>query len=111
MRADVMVGIDWFRLRIAQVICTCACTAVFILAMSVAAPAAPKQVVLLHTSGFQGYEEYGRSIREELDRQYRQPLEIDEAMIGQTIAANQSEAASFVDYLRVHLANRQPDLT
>ena len=31
-------------------------------------------------------------------------------MIGQTIAANQSEAASFVDYLRVHLANRQPDL-
>jgi ABC-type uncharacterized transport system substrate-binding protein len=110
MRADVMVGIDWFRARLAQVICTWACTAVFILAMSVAAPAAPKQVMLLHTLGFQGYEEYARSIRGELDRQYRQPLEIDEVPIGQTIAENKSEAASFIDYLRVHLANRQPDL-
>src|SRR5262249_47920192 len=101
---------DWRRLRLAQVIGTWACAPVFILAMSVAAPAAPKQVMLLHTSGFQGYEEYGRSIREELDRQYRQPLEIDEATIGQTIAANQSEVASVVDYVRVHLANRRPDL-
>jgi hypothetical protein len=110
MRADVMPGIDWCRLRLALVIGTWACAGVCILATSIAAPAAPKQVMLLHTLGFQGYEEYARSIREELDRQYRQPLEIDEALIGQTIAANQSEAASFVDYLRVHLANRQPDL-
>jgi hypothetical protein len=110
MRADVMIGIDWFRSRLARVICTWACTAVFILAMSVAAPAAPKQVMLLHTLGFQGYEEYARSIREELDRQYRQPLEMDEALIGSTIVTNQSEEASFVDYLRVHLANRRPDL-
>jgi C4-dicarboxylate-specific signal transduction histidine kinase len=40
--------------------------------------AAPKQMMLLHTFGFQAYEDYARSIREELDRQYRQPLEIYE---------------------------------
>jgi tRNA(Arg) A34 adenosine deaminase TadA len=108
MRADAMPG--RFRSQLAQVFCTWAGATLFILVMAVAAPAAPKQVMLLHTSGFQGYEEYGRSIRDELDRQYRQPLEIDEALIGQTISANQSEAASFVDYLRVRLANRQPDL-
>jgi hypothetical protein len=101
---------DRFRSPLAQVICTWACAVAFMLAMSVAAPAAPKRVMLLHTLGFQGYEEYARSILTELDRQYRQPLKMDEAMIGPTIATNQSEAASFVDYLRVHLANRQPDL-
>jgi ABC-type uncharacterized transport system substrate-binding protein len=78
--------------------------------MSIAAAAAPKQMMMLHTFGFQAYEDYARSIREELDRQYRQPLEIYETSIADTDVANQSEAAVFADYLHARLTNRQPDL-
>ena len=106
-----MLGsIDGFSSRAARVVCACVAAAVLIFAMSIAATAAPKQMMLLHTFGFRAYEEYARSIREELDRQYRQPLEIYETSIADTDVANQSEAAPFADYLHARLANRQPDL-
>jgi ABC-type uncharacterized transport system substrate-binding protein len=91
-------------------VCVFMSAAVILFVIAGAATAAPKRVLLMHTLGFQAYEQYARSIREELDRQYRQPLEIDEASIGDSDVTNQHRASLFVDYLQARLADRQPDL-
>jgi hypothetical protein len=54
-------SIDRFSSRATRVVCACVAAAVLIFAMSIAATAAPKQMMLLHTFGFQAYEEYARN--------------------------------------------------
>jgi signal transduction histidine kinase len=110
MRAGVPIGIAGFCSRVTGPICAYLVAAVILLVTAGAATAAPKRVLLLHTFGFPAYEEYARSIREELDRQYREPLDIYESSIADTDVANQSVTTPFVHYLHARLSNRQPDL-
>jgi len=110
MRAGVPIVIAGFCSRVTGPVCAYLVAAVILLAIAGAATAAPKRVLLLRTLGFPAYEEYARSIREELDRQYREPLDIYESSIADTDVANQSVTTPFVHYLHARLSNRQPDL-
>ena len=74
--------------------------------------AEPKRVMLLHSFGrdFKPWNEYAKSIREELARQSPWPLDIiDHSLVSARFADEGSEAA-FVEYLHALSAKRPIDL-
>jgi signal transduction histidine kinase len=71
----------------------------------------PKRVMLLHSFGrdFAPWNEYARTIREELDQQSKEPLDIFEASLA-TARFRDNDEGPFVDYLHALFANRKFDL-
>jgi len=86
-------------------------TVVLFFAMTGAALSEPRRVLLLHSFGrdFAPWNEYARTIREELDRQSTEPVDIFEASLATARFADDDEAP-FVDYLRALFAKRKLDL-
>src|SRR4051812_41881364 len=81
-----------------------AATAVFLLVSplcDVASAAEPKRVMLLHSFGrdFKPWSEYARTIREELERQTKWPLDlIDQSLVTARLSGNDPEGP-FAEYL------------
>jgi len=86
-------------------------TVVLFFAITGAALSEPRRVLLLHSFGrdFAPWNEYARTIREELDRQSTEPVDIFEASLATARFADDEEAP-FVDYLRALFAKRKLDL-
>jgi signal transduction histidine kinase len=84
---------------------------VLLLAMTGAAFSEPKRVLLLHSFGrdFPPWNEYARTIREELGRQSPEPVDIFEASLATARFADDEEGP-FVDYLHALFFKRQLDL-
>src|SRR5260221_13885955 len=84
---------------------------VLLLAMTGEAFSEPKRVMLLHSFGrdFAPWNEYARTIREELALQSKEPADIFEASLA-TARFAEDEEGPFVDYLRALFVNRQLDL-
>jgi signal transduction histidine kinase len=82
-----------------------------LLVMTGSALSEPKRVLLLHSFGcdFLPWSEYARSLREELDRQSKEPVDIFEASLATARSADDDEGP-FIDYLRALFANRKLDL-
>jgi signal transduction histidine kinase len=86
-------------------------TIVLLFAMTGAAFSEPKRVLFLHSFGpdFAPWNEYARSIREELGRQSPDPIDIFEASLA-TARSPEEEEVPFVNYLRALFIKRQLDL-
>jgi signal transduction histidine kinase len=84
---------------------------VLLFAMTGAAFSEPKRVMLLHSFGrdFAPWNEYARTIREELGKQSKEPVDIFEASLA-TARFAEDEEGPFVDYLRALFIKRQLDL-
>jgi len=85
--------------------------AILLLAMTGAAFSEPKRVMLLHSFGrdFAPWNEYARTIREELGQQSKEPVDIFEASLA-TARFAEDEEGPFVDYLHALFVKRQLDL-
>jgi signal transduction histidine kinase len=86
-------------------------TVVLFFAMTGAALSEPKRVLLLHSFGrdFAPWNEYARTIREELVRQSPEPVDIFEASLATARFADDEEGP-FVDYLHALFVKRKLDL-
>jgi signal transduction histidine kinase len=86
-------------------------TVVLFFAMTGAALSEPKRVLLLHSFGrdFAPWNEYARTIREELGLQSKEPIDIFEASLATARSAD-AEERPFVEYLRDLFSKRQLDL-
>src|ERR1700716_4579467 len=84
---------------------------VLLFAMTGEAFSEPKRVMLLHSFGrdFAPWNEYARTIREELGKQSKEPVDIFEASLA-TARFAEGEEGPFVDYLRALFIKRQLDL-
>jgi hypothetical protein len=84
---------------------------VLLFAMTGAAFSEPKRVLLLHSFGrdFAPWNEYARTIREELVRQSPEPVDIFEASLATARFADDEEGP-FVDYLHALFVKRKLDL-
>src|SRR6266511_635635 len=84
---------------------------VLLIAMTGEAFSEPKRVMLLHSFGrdFAPWNEYARTIREELGKQAKEPVDIFEASLA-TARFAEDEEGPFVDYLRALFFKRQLDL-
>jgi signal transduction histidine kinase len=94
-------------------ICATAALVVF-LAASLSCPAGfaaeSKRVVLLHSFGrdFKPWNEYGKAIRAELDRQSPWPLDIIELALFTARFSDEDPEAPYVEYLRVLFGKKHP---
>ena len=79
------------------------------LACQVALAAEPKRVMLLHSFGreFRPWSEYAKTIRSELGRQSRWPLEIADHSLLMAQFRDENADLAFVEYLRALRAGRQ----
>ena len=86
-------------------------TVVLFFAMTGAALSEPKRVLLLHSFGrdFAPWNEYARTIREELVRRSPEPVDIFEASLATARFADDEEGP-FVDYLHALFVKRKLDL-
>ena len=86
-------------------------TVVLLFAMTGAAFSEPKRVLLLHSFGrdFAPWNEYARTIREELGLQSKEPIDIFEASLATARSADVEEGP-FVEYLRALFSKNQLDL-
>jgi signal transduction histidine kinase len=86
-------------------------TVVLLLAMTGAALAEPKRVLILHPFGrdFVPWSEYGKIVREELLRQSPEGLDLYEASLA-SARSGDVEEGPFAEYLRALFVKRQPDL-
>jgi signal transduction histidine kinase len=86
-------------------------TVVLLFAMTGAAVSEPRRVLLLHSFGrdFAPWNEYARSIREELGLQSKEPIDIFEASLATARSADVEEGP-FVEYLRALFSKHQLDL-
>ncbi len=84
---------------------------VLLFAMTGAAVSEPKRVLLLHSFGreFAPWNEYARTIREELVLQSKEPLDIFDASLA-TARSSDLVEGPFVEYLRALFSKRQLDL-
>jgi ABC-type uncharacterized transport system substrate-binding protein len=84
---------------------------VLLFAMTGAAFSEPKRVLLLHSFGrdFAPWNQYARTIREELVRQSSGPIDFFEASLATARFADDDEGP-FVDYLRALFVKRKLDL-
>jgi len=84
---------------------------VLLLSMTGAARSEPKRVLLLHSFGrdFAPWNEYARTIREELERQSPVPVDIFETSLATARFPDEAEGP-FVDYLSTLFVKRQLDL-
>ena len=82
------------------------------LAMTEAATAESKRVMLLHSFGteFKPWSEYAKTIRDELNRQSPWPLDITEQSLITARSSDEDPEAPFVEYLRALFAKRPLDL-
>ena len=80
-------------------------------AMTRAASSETKRVMLLNSFGrdFAPWNEYARTIREELEQQSKEPVDIFEASLA-TARFTEQEEGPFVDYLHALFVKRQLDL-
>jgi signal transduction histidine kinase len=80
-------------------------------AMTSAALSEPRRVLLLHSFGpyFAPWNELAKNLREELQRQSKEPIDIFEASLATARFADDEEGP-FVDYLRGLFVKRQLDL-
>jgi len=74
--------------------------------------AEPKRVMLLHSFGrdFKPWSDYARSIRAELERQSRWPVDITEHSLVSARSSDEDPEPAFVDYLQALFAKRPLDL-
>jgi signal transduction histidine kinase len=86
-------------------------TVALFFAMTGAAFSEPKRVLLLHSFGrdFAPWNEYARTIREELGLQSKEPIDIFEASLATARSADVEEGP-FVEYLRALFSKNQLDL-
>jgi signal transduction histidine kinase len=84
---------------------------VLLLSMTGAARSEPRRVLLLHSFGrdFAPWNEYARTIREELERQSPVPVDIFETSLATARFPDEAEGP-FVDYLSTLFVKRQLDL-
>jgi signal transduction histidine kinase len=84
---------------------------VLLLCMTGEAFSEPKRVLLLHSFGrdFAPWNEYARIIREELERQSKEPIDIFEASLA-TARFPDGEEGPFIDYLPALFAKKQLSL-
>jgi signal transduction histidine kinase len=84
---------------------------VLLLAMTGAVCSDPKRVLLLHSFGrdFAPWNEYARTIRAELGRQSKEPIDIFETSLATARSAD-AEEGPFVDYLRALFSKDHLDL-
>src|SRR6476620_4424685 len=82
------------------------------MACAAAEAAEPKRVMVLHSFGrdFKPWNEYGRTIRTELERQSPWPLDITDHSLVTARSSDQNPEAPFVEYLRALHAKSPPDL-
>ncbi len=80
-------------------------------AAKAAAPEA-KRVIILHSFGndFRPWGEYARTIRSELSRQTRWPLDVQDHSLVTARSSDENPEGPFVDYLSALYAKRRPDL-
>jgi signal transduction histidine kinase len=71
-----------------------------------------KQVLFLYSLGpnFQPWAAWGKSIREEMNRQSPWPLNVQEYSLVSALAGNDVAGVEFVEYLMALYAERKPDL-
>lgn len=86
-------------------------TIVLLLAMTGAALSEPKRVLIIHSVGrdFSPWDDYARTIREELARQSKDPIDIFETSLTTARFADGKEDP-FVDYLNALFSDRKLDL-
>jgi hypothetical protein len=98
--------------RMAQCVCACVGSAIFLLATLGAAAAETKRVLMLHSFGreFKPWSEYARNIRAELEQQSPWPLEISDHSLMTASSSDEASEAAFVEYLRALHAKRPLDL-
>ena len=83
-------------------------TIVLLLAMTGAALSEPKRVLIVHSVGrdFSPWDDYARTIRAELARQSKDPIDIFETSLTTARFADGKEGP-FVDYLNALFSERQ----
>jgi ABC-type uncharacterized transport system substrate-binding protein len=77
-----------------------------------AAFAEPKQIVVLHSYGenFKPWSNYGKALRQELDRQSSWPLDIKDFSVITARDRDEKAEAQFVGYLKALFSTRTPDI-
>ena len=97
----------WFRRAY-----VCVATAVFFLLTLSIATAEPKRLLLVHSFGrdFAPWSEYAKNFRAELDRQWREPVDLYEASLAIARSQTTRPEGPFIDYLRALFGNHWPDL-
>jgi signal transduction histidine kinase len=97
----------WFRRAY-----VCVATAVFFLLTLSIATAEPKRLLLVHSFGrdFAPWSEYAKNFRAELDRQWREPVDLYEASLAIARSETTRPEGPFIDYLRALFRNHWPDL-
>ena len=112
MRSGLTKHIFHNRSSGARALCLLLAAVLFMLAMTEAATAESKRVMLLHSFGkeFKPWSEYAKTIREELNRQSPWPLDITEQSLVTARSSDEDPEAPFVEYLRALFAKRPLDL-
>ena len=97
----------WFRRAY-----VCVATAVFFLLTLSIATAEPKRLLLVNSFGrdFAPWSEYAKNFRAELDRQWRDPVDLSEASLAIARSQTTRPEGPFIDYLRALFGNHWPDL-
>jgi signal transduction histidine kinase len=109
--ASARIWLEAWKLRRCALLVACV-VASGIAAISSADTAETKRVMLLHSFGrdFKPWSDYARSIREELERQSRWPLDITDHSLVTARSSDEDPEPAFVEYLRALLAKRPLDL-
>jgi signal transduction histidine kinase len=76
------------------------------------AGAEPKRIVILNSYGqnFKPWRDYSTALRQELERQSRWPVDIQDFSVASARLEDQNVESEFVDYLRALFARGVPDL-
>jgi signal transduction histidine kinase/ABC-type uncharacterized transport system substrate-binding protein len=93
-------------------LCLLSVAVLFMSAMTEAATAQSKRVMLLHSFGreFKPWGEYATTIREELNRQSPWPLDITEQSVVTARSSDEDPEPAFAEYLHALFAKRPLDL-
>jgi signal transduction histidine kinase len=104
----------WERRRIRAAWRCCLLLTAVLLVQTAANAAAPeaKRVIILHSFGndFRPWGEYARTIRSELTRQTRWPLDIQDHSLVTARSSDENPEGPFVDYLSALYGKHPPDL-
>ena len=97
---------------VARLITICALAIVASAATASMALAEPKHVVFLHSYGqnFKPWSEYSKALRQELERNARWPLDLQDFSVVTARSGDENAEREFTDYLDTLYAHRAPDL-
>jgi len=97
---------------VARLITICALAIVASAATASMALAEPKHVVFLHSYGqnFKPWSEYSKALRQELERNARWPLDLQDFSVVTARSGDENAEREFTDYLDALYAHRAPDL-